>query len=74
MRSSQRCRHNAAECLIASREARQPHYRKLNFSLAAFWLALAGRDDAVDRLLANWNMPESMELPKVTAVGERRSA
>jgi hypothetical protein len=59
---------------MAAYEARQPHYRKLNFSLAAFWLALAGRDDALDRLLAKWSVPEPMELLKVTAVGERRSA
>jgi hypothetical protein len=42
MHDSQRYRSNASECLLASYEASQPCYGKLNFSMAALWLALAG--------------------------------
>jgi hypothetical protein len=54
MHDSQRYRDNAAECLLAARDSCQWDYRKLNFSMAALWLALAGQDEAVDNLRASW--------------------
>ena len=47
MHDSQHYRSNASECLLASYEASQPCYGKLNFSMAALWLALAGQDEAI---------------------------
>ena len=61
MRDSQRYRNNAAECLLAAYEARQPCYGKLNFSMAALWLAFARQDDAMDNLLASWDMAEPIK-------------
>ena len=46
MHGSQHYRSNASECLLASYEASQPCYGRLNFSMAALWLALAGQDEA----------------------------
>jgi hypothetical protein len=48
MHDSQRYRSNASECLLASYEANQPCYGRLNFSMAALWLALAGQDEAIN--------------------------
>ena len=62
MCDSRRYRSNAAECLLASYEARQPCYGKLNFSMAALWLALAGQDEAIDNLLASWDMAEPVKI------------
>jgi hypothetical protein len=61
MCDSRRYRSNAAECLLASYEARQPCYGKLNFSVTALWLALAGHDEAIDNLLASWDMAEPVK-------------
>jgi hypothetical protein len=60
MHDSQRYRSNALECLLASYEARQPCYGRLNFSMAAVWLALASQDEAIDNLLACWGIAESI--------------
>ena len=61
MHNSQRYRSNASECLLASYEASQPCYGKLNLSMAAFWIALAGQDEAINNLLASWGIAESIE-------------
>jgi hypothetical protein len=61
MHDSQRYRHNAAECLLAAYEARDPSYGKLNLSMAALWLAFAGQDEAMDNLLASWDMAEPIK-------------
>ena len=61
MHNSQRYRSNASERLLASYEASQPCYGRLNFSMAALWLALAGQDEAIDNLLASWGIAEPTE-------------
>jgi hypothetical protein len=61
MHDLQRYRSNASECLLASYEASQPCYGKLNFSMAALWLALAGQNEAIDNLLASWGITEPIE-------------
>ena len=45
------CR-NAAECLSAA-ERCQPSYRRLAFTIAAYWVSLARQQKTVDELLAN---------------------
>jgi hypothetical protein len=54
MHDSQRFRENAADCLLAARAAREPHYKSLNLLMARAWLSLATHDAAVDDLLATW--------------------
>jgi hypothetical protein len=61
MHDSQRYRSNASECLLASYEANQHCYGRLNFPMAALWLALAGQDEAIDNLLASWGIAEPIE-------------
>jgi hypothetical protein len=61
MRDAQRYRHNAVECLLATYDARQPCYGKLNLSIATLWLAFARQDDAMDNLLASWDMAEPIK-------------
>ena len=56
MHDSQRCRDSAAECLLAAEEACQPYYRKLHLSMAASWLSLARQGEAIDNLLASWDL------------------
>jgi len=55
---SQRYRYNAADCLLAAKEARQPYYRKLRLSMAASWLSLAQQHEAMDIMLARWDTAE----------------
>lgn len=55
MYDARRYRYNAAECLMAAYDPRQPDYHKLNFSMAALWLALAAADEAVGNLVASWD-------------------
>jgi hypothetical protein len=43
---------NAAQCLTAA-EPRESPYRRLAFTIAAYWLALARQQKLVDELLAN---------------------
>jgi hypothetical protein len=56
MHNSRRYRDSAAECLLAAQEECQPYYRKLHLSMAASWLSLARQDEAIDNLLASWDM------------------
>jgi hypothetical protein len=56
MHDSRRYRDSAAECLLAAQEACQPYYRKLHLSMAASWLSLARQDEAIDNLVASWDM------------------
>ena len=58
MHDSQRYRDIAAECLRAAQQAGQPHYRKLQLSMAVPWLSLARQDEAMDDLLASWDTAE----------------
>jgi hypothetical protein len=53
MHDSQRYRRNAADCLLASREAREPRYQRLYLSMAQSWLSLARQDEVADDFLAN---------------------
>ena len=62
MYDAERYRYNAAECLVAAYDPRQPDYRKLNFSMAALWLALAAADEAVANLVASWDIPSPSKL------------
>ena len=50
-----------AESAAAAYEARQPCYEKLNFSMAALWLAPADQDKAIDNLLASWGIAEPVK-------------
>jgi hypothetical protein len=52
MNDAQRYRRNAAQCLTAA-EQRESPYRRLAFTIAAYWLALARQQKVVDDLLAN---------------------
>jgi hypothetical protein len=61
MSDSRRYHQNAAECLLAAYEARQPYYRKLNLSIATLWLAFADQDEAIDNLLASWDIAEPIK-------------
>jgi hypothetical protein len=56
MHDSRRYRDSAADCLLAAEEACQPYYRKLHLSMAASRLSLACHDEAIDNLLASWNL------------------
>jgi hypothetical protein len=58
MSDARGCRQNAAECLLAAYEVRQPCYRKLNLSIATLWLAFAHQDQAIGNLLASWAIAE----------------
>jgi hypothetical protein len=42
--------------LLAAQEACQPYYRKLHLSMAASWLSLVRQDEAIDNLLASWDL------------------
>jgi hypothetical protein len=57
MRNSQRYRLNAAECLVAATSC-QGDYRGLLVCIAAFWHALARQDEAMEKLLASWEVAE----------------
>jgi hypothetical protein len=52
MNDTQRYRRNAAQRLTAA-EQRESPYRRLAFTIAAYWLALARQQKVVDDLLAN---------------------
>jgi hypothetical protein len=41
---------------LAAQEACQPYHRKIHLSMAASWLSLARRDEAIDNLLASWDL------------------
>jgi hypothetical protein len=59
MRNSQRYRHNANVCPRAAHSADGSHYQSLNLLMAQAWLKLAGQDEAIDRLFAEWEIVES---------------
>jgi hypothetical protein len=61
MHDSQRYRDMAAKCLRAVQETYQPHYRKLQLSMAVSWHSLARQDEAMDDLLASWDMAGPVE-------------
>jgi hypothetical protein len=52
MNDAQRYRKNAAECLTAA-ERRESHYRRIAFTMAAYWLSLARQQEVVDSLLGD---------------------
>jgi hypothetical protein len=53
MQDAQRYRANAAKCLLAARQERQPSYRTLHLSMATSWLSLARQDEVMGDVLAN---------------------
>ena len=64
MHDARRYRDNAAECLLAAQDAREPCHRQIRLSMATAWLSLARRDEAMDNFLASWDTVESlMENP-----------
>ncbi len=56
MHDSRRYRDQAAQCLLTAQDAREPYYRQLQLSMAVSWLSLARQDEAMDHLLASWDM------------------
>jgi hypothetical protein len=68
MHASRRYRDNAAECLLAAQEACQPYYRKLHLSMATSWLSLARHDEAIDNLLASWDMDGPIKTDGLVAL------
>ena len=73
MHELQRHRSNASECLLASFKASQPCYGKLNFSMAALWLALGAQDEAIDNLLSSWGIAEPIETDGLVRFAPRAS-
>jgi hypothetical protein len=67
MHDSQRYRYRAAECLSAAQEACQPHYRKIQLSMAVSWLSLARQDEAMDDLLASWDTAAPVTTDRLAA-------
>ena len=63
MHDSHRYHYNAAGCLLAARQASEPHYRELILSMAATWISFSRQDETIDDLLASWNMPSPPKLP-----------
>jgi hypothetical protein len=61
MHDSRRYRDNAAACLLAAQDC-QPYYRKLHLSMTTSWLSLARHDEAIDNLLASWDMTRQSKL------------
>jgi hypothetical protein len=62
MHDFERYQDNAAGCLLASRNAHQPHCKRLNLLMAQAWLSLATEDTgATDDLLAKWEADENAE-------------
>jgi hypothetical protein len=68
MHDSQRYRENAADCLLAARAAREPHYKSLNLLMAKAWLSLASQDDAMDGLLVMWKAEDSADKTTIAFV------
>jgi hypothetical protein len=65
MRNSQRYRQNADACLQAADSADGSHYRRLNLLMAQAWLKLAGQDEMIDRLFAEWEIEEPQRVEAV---------
>jgi hypothetical protein len=68
MHDSRRYRDSAAECLLAAQEACEPYYRKLQLSIVASWLSLARHDEAIDNLLASWDMAAPVKTDELGAL------
>jgi hypothetical protein len=68
MHDSQRYRENAADCLRAAYNAREPHYKNLNLLMAKAWLSLVSQDDATDGLLVTWEAEDSADKTTVAFV------
>ena len=58
----QRYRYSARECLLAAKEASEPCYRKLRFSMASSWLSLARQEEAKHNTLVSWDSAERSNL------------
>jgi hypothetical protein len=67
MHDSRRYRDSAAECLLAAQEACEPYYRKLQLSMAVSWLSLARHDEAIDHVLASWDMAAPVKTDGLAA-------
>ena len=61
MHDSERYRRNAADCLLAAQNAREPHYRRLYLSMAQSWLSLAYHGDAMHDLMSSWATTEPVK-------------
>lgn len=61
MNDSKRYRSNAADCLMAAHDAGQPGSRGIHFSVATSWLLLARQDEAMDDLLASWEVAKPIK-------------
>jgi hypothetical protein len=66
MHASQHCRDKAVDCLLAARDC-PPYYRELHLSLAAIWLSLARRDEAMDDLLARSDTADPSKTDRLRA-------
>jgi hypothetical protein len=66
MHVSQRYRDKAVDCLLAARDCSR-YYREIHLSLAAIWLALARHDEAMNDLLANWDMAKPVKTDRLRA-------
>jgi hypothetical protein len=65
MNDSRRYRSNAADCLLAAKDAQRPGDRQLRLSMANSWLLLARRDEALDKLLASGDTNEPIKADLV---------
>jgi hypothetical protein len=65
MNDSRRYRSNAADCLLAAKDAQRPGDRQLRLSMANSWLSLARQDEAMDNLLASWDTAEPVKTDLV---------
>ena len=54
-------------------QSSQPCYGKLNFSMAASWLAIASQDEAIDNLLLSWGIAEPIETDGLVRFAPRAS-
>src|ERR1700730_14290502 len=70
MHDSRRYRDNAAACLLAAQDC-QPCYRKLHLSMTTSWLSLARHDEAIDNLLASWDMERTPGIGPIAARSQR---
>ena len=63
---SQSYRDRAVDCLLAARDCSR-YYREIHLSLAAIWLALARHDEAMNDLLASWDMAKPVKTDRLGA-------
>ena len=57
---SQNYRDKAMECLLAAHDCSRC-FREVHLSLAGIWLALARHDEAMNKLLASWDMAKPVK-------------